>query len=60
MQMRFSDFIGHRYSHAHCLTMSIMFTMYFKGFERLVGCVCESVYACGLIIWGVNHLGNLL
>ena len=53
MQMQFSDFISHRYSHAYCLTMLIVFSMYFKGIECSVGCVCESVNACGLIIWGV-------
>ena len=62
MQIWFSDFTSHRYNHAHCLTMSIVFSMYFKGIEHLGGCVCEfrSVYACGLIIWGVNRLDNLL
>ena len=47
---------------AHCLTMIIMFSMYLKGIERLNGCVCEfrSVYACGLIIWGFNHLAITL
>ena len=32
--------------------------VYFKGIEHLGGCMCEfvSVYACGLIIWGFNHL----
>ena len=60
MQMRFRDFIVTDIVIAHCLTMSIMFPLYFKGVEHLVGCVCESVYACGLIIWGVNRLGKLL
>ena len=52
MQIRFSEFASHRYTHAHCLTMLIVFSMYFKGIERLGGCMCEfvSVYACGLII----------
>ena len=58
MQIWFSDFTSHRYNHAHCLTMSIVFSMYFKGIECLVGCVCESVNACGLIIWGFNRLVN--
>ena len=50
MLMGFSDSVVTDIVIAHCLTMIIMFPMYFKGMERLVGCVCEPVYACGLII----------
>ena len=51
MQMQFSDFIVTDIVSAHCLTMIIVFSLYFKGYEHLNGCVCEfrSVYACGLI-----------
>ena len=54
MQMRFSDFIVTDVVIAHCLTMIIVFSLYFKGIERLGGCVCESV----VCMW-VNYLGFL-
>ena len=55
MQIRFSEFASHRYRHDHCLIMLIMFSVYFKGIECLVGCV----YASGLIIWGFHPFRQL-
>ena len=51
MLMQFSDFVITDLVSAHCLIMVIVFSLYFKGYERLAGCVYESV-----CMW-VNYLG---
>ena len=60
MLMWFSDFIVTDVVIAHCLTMVIMFSLYFKGYERLVGCVCESVVCMWVNYLGFHLFGNYL